>query len=479
MLGTNSNITKILQKRYQNEKKRYKLDVKNIINIYDSCTAETKDGDIISLIKDNEEDKSIVQEIQKQTDKYLVASHLALKDGKLYDFSQINNAKEVVAGIPAKSSLTYAGNAKYNINNKTIELRNQSEYFTTGEGEIFIEFNGLFDQLPKFIDIAEYRDSHLTRLYYKNINDPESNYNVDYSEPDTTTKVYAIDENGQLWTYIEGHIIDTGINLDYFGPTLDYSIDDTSWTNKNIKLEYNPITKGKVIKSEIIKGEDIVKEIEKEEEGIEHQEFEIEKNGNYSIKLTDSKLRVYTTYLNISNIDKLPPKIQSTGIIENNQISIEAEDQIDETKQNGKSGIKSIEIANEEPREGTEWTNIDGQQDDEGNLIAKLGNVTEGQKIYARTTDKAGNTSDIIKIEIAKKEEPDPTPDPTPDSTPDSTSHEDTNVGKKEEINEIENLANKILPKTGKERTFTIEILTIIVTIYIIVLSIKVKNKKS
>ena len=70
----------------------------NIIDIYDSATALTADGEMISLNINYYQRNSIVQKIQSQTDKYLAASHLGLKNGKLYDFSDVENAKEVTKG---------------------------------------------------------------------------------------------------------------------------------------------------------------------------------------------------------------------------------------------------------------------------------------------------------------------------------------------------------------------------------------------
>ena len=218
------------------------LDVNNIVDIYDSCTGLTKDGKVISLINDNEEDTSAVQELQEQTDKYLLASHLGLKDGKLYNFEDVQNGVEVLAGNIVKSATPGVG--VYSENNKTIKMLSKDTLKravvpTLEEGEYFIDVEETNDELPKFVDIAEYKDDYLTRTNYLAVKQSGYSYlytDCNYTNPDKYAMVYAITEDGEIWIYINGCVIDTGRNIDYFGPTANYSLSNTEWTNKDISL---------------------------------------------------------------------------------------------------------------------------------------------------------------------------------------------------------------------------------------------------
>ena len=175
--GTYEYFENILGSEYKSELKQegdtkyiiLKLNLKNIINIYDSCTALTKDEKIVSLLQDNEEDTSVVQELQKQIDKYLIESHLGLKDGKLYNFANVKEAVEVTGGTIVKSDEAKFG--IYSENNKTIKLfKNENEkQVELLDGEYYIDVQANYATLPEFADIAEHRNSYLamfvSRIY--------------------------------------------------------------------------------------------------------------------------------------------------------------------------------------------------------------------------------------------------------------------------------------------------------------------------
>ena len=206
----------------------YKLEVKDIVDIYDNCTAKTKDGNIISLIECNEQtSQSIVEELEQENEKYLMASHLALNNSKLYYYqavtedSQVNSfdrdAKEVKAGkvvpiddkdkavgILSKKENTITLFSKYEsgrIEKPDLDAENEECY-------IIIE-EDTSKELPKFIDIAEYRDSYLTNMqYYDN---RYNKYLVQYCLADKYAKAIAISEDGEVYAYLSddnGYVID-------------------------------------------------------------------------------------------------------------------------------------------------------------------------------------------------------------------------------------------------------------------------------
>ena len=179
----------------------FKLDLKNIIDIYDSCTALTKDGNIVSLIKDNEEDISAVQELQKQTDKYLLASHIGLKDGKLYDYSVVNEGREVTAGEII--STNEGGYGIYSSADKTITVFDKDEDNSPiipilAENETYVDVQESNEKVPEFVDIAEYRDSYLLALAYEErllLDDIYKTVDKNYNTPEKYTRCYALTKN--------------------------------------------------------------------------------------------------------------------------------------------------------------------------------------------------------------------------------------------------------------------------------------------
>lgn len=409
-----------------------KLDLRDIVNIYDTSTALTKDGKMVSLIKDNESASSVVQELQKQTDKYLMSSHLGLKDGKLYNFDDIQAGTEVTAGKIVKTDEKDAG--VYS-NNKITLFKNPGviKYHSLEDGESYITaVQSTNTKLPKFVDIAEFRDSYLTMLatsyigpdFIEGSSTRHEEFFVDYSETDKYALCYAIAEDGEIWTYINGYVIDTGINLDYFGPTGNYLLSNTKWTNKNINLTPSGNTKGEIVKTIIYKGEDVIYNSNNDNNGI----ATVEKNGEYKIVIEDNKGRSYTTNLNVVNIDKVKPVAEVSGEIVDKTISLKLYDVEDKTGVYAKSGIDKVQFTLEKPSEATKWTDLEVEKDNEGNTVIKLQNIASnieekisytkeidkdgnvivklkndlgdiGDKtIYARTIDKAGNVGDTIEI---------------------------------------------------------------------------------
>ena len=303
----------------------FKLYLKNIVNIYDSATALTKDGKIVSLIKNNEESTSIVQELQSQTDKYLIVSHLGLKDGKLYNFDDVRNGIEVTAGKLVESEEAKFGT--YSKSNKTIELFSKyDEEMEKYNNEIYIDVQKSDELLPEFVDIAEYRDSYMSMLVSFNYTKEEDNLDrgkvIDYLKADPYALCYAISTDGEVWAYIGGCVIDTGVNLDFFGPTTNYTLSNTKWTNQNICLVYTENTTNKIGLRKVKKGEEIISE---------GSEVTIEKNGIYDIEVVDLKDRNYQTTLNVVNIDKIKPVIETEGKIKNQEVTLKAHDVEDTT----------------------------------------------------------------------------------------------------------------------------------------------------
>ncbi len=371
------------------------LDVNNIVDIYDSCTGLTKDGKVISLINDNEEDTSAVQELQEQTDKYLLASHLGLKDGKLYNFEDVQNGVEVLAGNIVKSATPGVG--VYSENNKTIKMLSKDTLKravvpTLEEGEYFIDVEETNDELPKFVDIAEYKDDYLTRTNYLAVKQSGYSYlytDCNYTNPDKYAMVYAITEDGEIWIYINGCVIDTGRNIDYFGPTANYSLSNTEWTNKDISLVLTANTTNKIKSIEINKGNEIVSTLNEEELG--NKEIILSKSGNYNINTIDEKGRKNTTSLNVENIDKLAPY---TPEIQRDTAQVIFRDDRDATDDYTKSGIKDRLIS----FDGINWTKVDGE-------IYKVDMTSDTITIFAKTIDKAGNESEVVSEKLEKGKE--------------------------------------------------------------------------
>lgn len=389
----------------------YKLELKDIVDIYDSCTALTKDGNVISLLADNQSETSVVQELQKQTDKYLVASHLGLKDGKLYNFNDVYNGYEVTAGKLVKSDTPKYG--KYSESNKTITLF-ETLYNSDGsllntnksDDEIYFDVEASEEKLPKFIDIAEHTESFLTshEQYSWNPNNGSWKAEIDNNEKaNQYARCYAITAEGEIWTYIGGYIVDTGINLDYFGPTANYNLSTNNWTNKNINLNFSENTTSKVVNVIVKVGESILSEIKNKDVGTESSPVSIEKNGEYTIDVTDSKGRKYTSNVNVGNIDKLEPIVQFSGEIINGIANITAYDQ-DATADYAKSGIARIEMTYDNPTENTKWTEVDGQTDAQGNVSASIELTQENNVAYIRAIDNAGNISKTTTITLDEEE---------------------------------------------------------------------------
>ena len=383
-----------------------KLNIRDIVNIYDSCTALTKDGKMISLIKDNEEDSSSVQEIQKQTDKYLVASHLGLKDGKLYNFENIKQGVEVTAGEIVQSENSEIG--IYNQEEKEITLfKNDynASHNTLRESEINIGVQETEKELPEFVDIAEYRNSYLAMFVYRYEGDVLPPYfdrneiiDLDYNEPDKYALCYAVAKDGEIWAYIGGYIVDTGVNLDFFGPTSNYSLNNTKWTNKDINLDFTEKTTNTITIKKISKENDLISE---------NNSAVIEKNGTYSIEITDAKGRSSKTTLKVENIDKVNPVVKASGEIVNGILNLIAYDVEDTSGDYAKSDINAIEITYDDPNGDANWTKVEISKDENGNTIAKISKLQENKKLYFRTIDNAGNISETASIDIPElPEEP-------------------------------------------------------------------------
>ena len=387
----------------------YKLEVSNIVDIYDFSTALTKDGDVISLLVDDTSLTSAVQELQEQTDKYLVASHLALKDGKLYNLDDVTNGTEVKVGKIVESDTPKYGT--YSKENKAIRFfnglkRNEDgtlKDVTKKDDEIYFDVQESNEQLPRFVDIAENTESGLT-AHYEYIwiahrgSEEENKDNYDNSTANKYIPVYALAENGEVWAYIGGCIVDTGVNLEYFGPTANYNLSNNNWTNQSITLNSSENTTSKVVSVVVKAGDTVVSETKDKNAKSENTPITVEKNGIYTINVTDSKGRTYTSKIKVANIDKLKPTIETVESTTDGEVNVKAYD-TEGTENYGKSGIAKIEVAYEEPNEQTQWQQIATQVDEEGNTNATV-KFIEGKNVaYVRTIDNAGNISDVTKLQ--------------------------------------------------------------------------------
>ena len=387
----------------------YKLEVSNIVDIYDFSTALTKDGDVISLLVDDTSLTSAVQELQEQTDKYLVASHLALKDGKLYNLDDVTNGTEVKVGKIVESDTPKYGT--YSKENKAIRFfnglkRNEDgtlKDVTKKDDEIYFDVQESNEQLPRFVDIAENTESGLT-AHYEYIwiahsgSAEENQDNYDNSTANKYIPVYALAENGEVWAYIGGCIVDTGVNLEYFGPTANYNLSNNNWTNQSITLNSSENTTSKVVSVVVKAGDTVVSETKDKNAKSENTPITVEKNGIYTINVTDSKGRTYTSKIKVANIDKLKPTIETVESTTDGEVNVKAYD-TEATENYGKSGIAKIEVAYEEPNEQTQWQQIATQVDEKGNTNATV-KFIEGKNVaYVRAIDNAGNISDVTKLQ--------------------------------------------------------------------------------
>ena len=387
----------------------YKLEVSNIVDIYDFSTALTKDGDVISLLVDDTSLTSAVQELQEQTDKYLVASHLALKDGKLYNLDDVTNGTEVKVGKIVESDTPKYGT--YSKENKAIRFFNGLKRngdgtlkdVTKKDDEIYFDVQESNEQLPRFVDIAENTESGLT-AHYEYIwiahrgSAEENKDNYDNSTANKYIPVYALAENGEVWAYIGGCIVDTGVNLEYFGPTANYNLSNNNWTNQSITLNSSENTTSKVVSVVVKAGDTVVSETKDKNAKSENTPITVEKNGIYTINVTDSKGRTYTSKIKVANIDKLKPTIETVESTTDGEVNVKAYD-TEATENYGKSGIAKIEVAYEEPNEQTQWQQIATQVDEKGNTNATV-KFIEGKNVaYVRAIDNAGNISDVTKLQ--------------------------------------------------------------------------------
>ena len=388
----NSELPENLRLIQLNEDANYllaKLNVDNIINIYDSYTALTKDGEIVSLVQNDQEEANLIKELQRKTDKYLVASKMGLKDGKIYNFEDEEEGKEVIFGKLITSNETGVG--IYSENKETIKL---FEHDSNGEpiipeleeSDVFINIESDQKDLPEFIDIAEYGESSLIEPSYI-IEDKQ----VTCEDANEYTKCYAITKNGQIWTVIDQYIVDTSVNISCFAPTANYTLNNTSWTNDNVILDTTENTESPIIYKVVTKGEEVISQ---------EAPYKIETNGEYIITVKDAKERVYDITVNVENIDKINPDVAYTGKIENGIANIVAYDKVDTVGDFAKSGISKIELTYETPRVDTEWTELEGKINEEGKMIAKVKQIATTKLAYVRTIDNAGNVSTIRKIDF-------------------------------------------------------------------------------
>ena len=228
-------------------------------------------------------------------------------------------------------------------------------------------------------------------MYLGYINDENNTTSLDYSNADSYAECYAIAKDGEIWAYIGGYIVDTGINISLFSPTINYTLNSTNWTNEPVTLNFTENTTSSIVEKNVKKGKDIV---------TNEDTYTIEKNGEYIIEVSDSKGMKYEAELKIDNIDKIKPNVAYTGKIENGVANIVASDKADKTGDNACSGIAKIELTYETPTIDTEWVTLEGEITEEGKMIAQVKQIQETQFAYVRAIDNAGNSSTIRKIEF-------------------------------------------------------------------------------
>lgn len=388
----NSELPENLKLIQLNDDSKYllaKLNVKNIINIYDSYTALTKDGEIVSIAKNGEEKANVIKELQGKTDKYLVQSHIGIKDGKLYNFDNAEDGKELIYGkliITDEAGLGIYSASKDKINLFEHDSNGELIIPELGEDDVFVNIESEKEDLPEFIDIAEYGESSLVEISYL-----IEGKKVECEDIEQNTKCYAVEKNGEIWAVFGEYIVDTGLNINYFTPTANYTLNNTRWTNESVILNTTENTESQIISIDVKKGEKIINK---------EDSYKIETNGEYIVTVKDEKQRVYDIIVNVENIDKINPDIAYTGKIENGIANIVAYDKADTLGEFAKSGISKIELTYETPRVDTEWTELEGKINEEGKMYAQVKQIATTKLAYVRTIDNAGNVSTIRKIDF-------------------------------------------------------------------------------
>ena len=366
----------------------YKLGVNNVVDIYDTLTAKTNDGNIISLINETKQNTSAVQELQKQTDKYLLASHLGLKDGKLYDFANVQQGVEVTKGELYEVENFDSSIGTYSTETKEVKLFKRDVYANPiknenlKENELYINVQPIEGNLPEFVDIVEYRDTYLTRPSYT-IGAYSNVVFIDSGDVDRYARCFAIAKDGKVYAYINGFAIETAMNLDYFGPTANYELSNSNWTKQDLDLKLLPNTSNEIKTATIKKNDSIIESINKADgEVLENTVIDIKTNGTYTYEITDNKDRSYFGTLSVKNIDKLKPYSPSIETV-GDKLQVTFNDDKDETEDYAKSGIKERLIS----YDGTNWTKVN----EDINLLDVESDIT----VFAKAIDNAGNESDI------------------------------------------------------------------------------------
>lgn len=393
----NANNLKFISLHEENKYFLTKLDMENIINIYDDFTAKTKDEKIISLRNRNEEELLNIEQIHEKTDKYLEDSKIGLKNNKLYIFKSAEDKQDILNGKLVKSNEFEFGiyseeNNSIKIVDKTDDNANNNQINKEQiekNNEYFIKIENISEDIPQFVDIIEYNNisifDNLFKLEGKQVTIENLNENL---------RFYAITKTGEIWTYLNGYMIYTGINLNLFNPIVNYTISNTNSTNEDILIDFTEDTKN-ILKSV---------EVQKEEKTISNElPAKITENGEYLIRVTDKNEKASVFSIKIENIDKLGSDIAYKGKIEKGVAKVIAYDKDDNTGNNANSGISKIEITYEKPKEDTNWTSLDGKIKEDGKMIAQVKQVHETNMAYVRTIDNAGNIGQVRKIEFKEE----------------------------------------------------------------------------
>ena len=228
----------------------------------------------------------------------------------------------------------------------------------------------------------------------------------DYADSDTIT--IALSKDGEIYLYVldskkkafvnyttneavypldtrTGYVIDTGINLDYYGPSANYEIDNSKWTNQKVNLKLSENTTNEIVEAIMKKdGKEIAKYESKDGKKLKDTQVEAKANGEYTYEIKDKKGRTYQGVVKVGNIDKLKPITPEITTYEG-KLKVNFKDDKEATKDYAKSGIKARYISFDKK----DWKLVE-----ENETLVK---VNENQILYAKTIDNAGNESNIAE----------------------------------------------------------------------------------
>lgn len=208
---------------------------------------------------------------------------------------------------------------------------------------------------------------------------------------------HLVDKYGIIYDFdnISGTIKKTEEKINWTIPKLQYSIDKTCWTNKNVNLELYATDNSKL--NRITINDNTI------------SNFSV--NGVYQIQARDSHNHVLKTNVIVENIDKLKPFVNYT--YEDFVIKLEAHDQ-SATVEYACSGVEKYQYS----YDGANWVEctdelklLENGIDSSRENISYITNKT----IKVRVIDFAGNISDVVNISLPTEEKTTQNPAKTPE----------------------------------------------------------------